>query len=134
MQVQKISKQKQPLFKSCIGKELQEKILLAKSRKLFTKEQSVILKKIEDDGLDAVLELSNKIVIIKQNGKKGVVDMMPVLSLKKENKSHDIADMSFSFTKIPLKKQSIFHIHKFLRIFNEDFNLPEKIKKAWEQL
>lgn len=135
MQVQKLDSQKYtPSFGTYLGLELQEKVILAKNRGMFSKKQLANLEKIEDDGILASLDLYKKFIIKKQNNKKGTMVAKKILILKDGTNKVDIADLSHVFEPVPNTNRVVFHINRFLSIFNDEFNLPQKIQQAWEKL
>lgn len=133
MKIQNVDHKQYISFKSHIGPELQEKILLAQKRQMFSKEQFENLQKIKNDGINAVLELTKKI-IIKKTHNKNVLEAKRIISLKSDNKSYEIMDISDVFEPVKSREKVIFHVHKFIKIFDDQFNLPLKIQQAWKAI
>lgn len=135
MNIQKIENTKYtPSFGTYFGINLQEKIMLAEKRRMLSKEQLENLNKIEDNGINAFLELADKYVVKSVNNKKGTMEVKKVLNLANEYDKIGIADVSFAYSPTAVKNRYVFHINKFLNIFNDDFNLAQKIEQAWEKL
>ena len=135
MNIQKIQNtQHKPSFGTYLGINMQEKVMLAKQRNAFSKEQLTNLEKIEEDGFIALLELYDKYVIKTVNNKKGIMTTQKVLNLVKEGHKVELADVTFAYDSTSYKNKLVFFTNKFLKIFNDDFNLAQKIEQAWEKL
>lgn len=123
-----------PAFGTYFGVNLQEKVLLAEKRHVLSNEQLTNLHKIEDNGINAILELGDKYVIKSVNNKKGTMTVKKILNLATEGNKIEVADVSFAYEPTVTKNKFIFFTNKFLNIFNDDFNLAQKIEQAWEKL
>lgn len=118
-------------FGTYLGAEFQEKVLYAKSKNIFTKEQMHNLEKIENDGLMAVIDISDKYLIHKYNNGKSAFDVLKCLTLGNGNFKTIIADLSDAYKPTSNNKKRYFFVHKFVKIFDNDFNLAEKIKQTF---
>ena len=112
---------------------MQEKILLAKQRNLFSKEQLANLAKIENDGFEALLDIAQKFVIHSSKRQKGTMRTHKQLILKDEFNKTPIADIDDIYRYIDKNKAS-FLMHKFTHLFDDSYELPQKIKIANETL
>ena len=122
-----------PSFGTYLGVNLQEKIILAQSRNAFSKEQYANLHKIEDDGKNLFLELADRYVISSVNNRKGIMKIKKVLNLTDGINKVEIADVSHAYEDSNTRNKFIFRIERFLKIFNDDFNLSQKIEQASEK-
>ncbi len=125
--------QKSPHFGTYLGVRMQEKVLLAKQRNMFSSEQLKNLERIENDGLDAVLEIVNKFKILRKKD-KGILLSNECLTIGDGHNHTAISDMNEIIVATPDKKKSYFHMHKFVKMFNDDFKLPEKIQEGFKNL
>lgn len=121
-------------FGTYLGINMQEKVLLAKQRGLFSKEQLANLEKIEEDGLDAVLDITRKYAIHSINNKKGVLKTHWQITLNKGTERTDVADVDSMYRPHTDDNKVIFMPTKFVKLFDNDFSLPEKVKAAWDYL
>lgn len=132
MQIQSV-KNNQQHFGTYLGVNMQEKILLAKHRGILSSEQLRNLSKIEDDGLNVVLEISNRYFIKKDSSNKGLLDLQKHLTLSNYRKSINIVNMKGIIEQYS-KTKDVFHMQKFIKLFNDDFNLADKIEKGYKLL
>ena len=123
-----------PSFGTYLGINLQEKIVLAQSRNALSKEQLANLRKIEENGNNLLLEIGDKFVISSVNNKKGIMKIKKVLNLTDGINKVEIADVSHAYEDSNTRNKFIFRIEKFLKIFNDNFNLDQKIEQASEKL
>ena len=121
-------------FGTYLGINMQEKVLLAKQRGLFSKEQLANLEKIEGDALDAVLEISKKYVIHSVNNKKGILETRWHLTLHNGPEKTNIVSADSIYRPTNSNNNIIFLPHKFVKLFDNDFSLAEKVKAAWNSL
>lgn len=128
MQIRKLQNSK-PSFGTYLGLNMQEKILLAKQRDILSSEQLNNLAKIENDGLNVVLEITNKYFLRKNKDNKGLLNLEKFVTLSNGRKSVDISDMK-DIIEVHAKNKNSFYMHKFVKLFNNDFDLFGKIEKA----
>ena len=134
MKIQRTENNNIPSFKTYLGLELQEKLLLAKSRSMLSREQLRNLTRIEDNGSNTVLDITKKILIKNFGTKKSSAEIKRILSLKNNTDAIEIDDLSHIYTPTPSGNQIAFNLHKFLRLFDDKFDLPSKIQQACEKL
>lgn len=132
MQVQNIKNNRQS-FGTYLGINMQEKVLLAKQRGMLTQAELNNLSKIESDDLNAVLEITNRYFIVKNKDNKGLLNFKKYLTLSNGRKSVDICDMK-GIIEAHTKNKDFFHMHKFVKLFNDDFDLAGRIEKAGKLL
>ena len=113
---------------------MQDKVMLAKQRNMFNTEQLANLVKIENDGLDAALDIATKYVIRAQGKTKGVMKLQNILALNNGFKREELYNMDNIIQSIPNTTKSYFHMHRFIKLFDDDFKLFEKIQEAWKKL
>ena len=118
-------------FGTYMGIHMQEKILLGKTRGVFSQKQLEVLTKIEEDGINAVLEITDKYKIM-CIGKKSTI--VPVKSLTLGDLYNNIVIQTLDKVYRPTNdnQRLYFNIVQFAKLFDEDFNLAEKIKKSYE--
>lgn len=121
-------------FGTYLGINLQEKVLYAKSRNMFTSEQTKNLEKIENDGFFSILEIADKYQVHRQKNGKSVIGKEKCLTLGNEVNKIVIDNLKEVFIPTPDNKQLYFNAHKFIKIFNDNYNLAEKIKLAFENI
>jgi len=121
-------------FGTYLGINLQEKVLYAKSRNMFTSEQTKNLEKIENDGFFSILEIADKYQVHRQKNGKSVIGKEKCLTLGNEVNKTVIDNLKEVFIPTPDNKQLYFNAHKFIKIFNDNYNLAEKIKLAFENI
>lgn len=122
-----------PSFGTYLGINMQEKILLAKQRNLFSQEQLANLNKIENDGIEAFLDIATKYIIHSTNKRKGTMQVHRHLVLKNDFNKTSITNVDDLYRELGNNKIS-FLMHKFTHLFDDKFALAEKIKTAWETL
>jgi len=122
-----------PKFGTYFGVNLQEKILLGKACNAFDNKQLEMITKIENDGLSTVLEISNKYKLIRKNNKKHL-DIRKHLTVSDSYNNVVIDELKGVYRPTADDKKCYFYIDRFVKIFDEEYNLAEKIKKGCEQL
>ena len=125
--------QNSPYFGTYLGLKMQDKVLLAKQRNMFSAEQLNNLERIENDGLDAVLEIVNKYKILRKND-KGIVLDNECLTISNGRNNRTISSMKDIIVPTYDKKKRYFHMNKFVKLFNDDFKLFEKIQDGFKNL
>ena len=134
MQVNKIQNNNyNPSFGTYLGINMQEKILLAKQRSSFSSKWHEVLLKLEDDGYEGVLEISDKYKITRV-GKKSTMCRFKNLTLSDLHNSVVIDSLENVYRLTENKKNFYFNMTRFLEILDEKFNLAEKVKKGYEEL
>ena len=114
-----------------MGINIQEKILLAKKRGIFTSKHFEVLSKIEDDGIEAVLDITDKYKIVRSGNKSTII---PVKSLTVSDLYNNVVIDTLGNIYRPTNdnKQLYFNVVKFAKLFDEGFNLADKIKKTYD--
>lgn len=120
-----------PSFGTYLGINLQDKILLARQRNIFTKEQLTNLEKIENDGLEVFMDIAKKYMIHPNKQGKSFMKGHQYLVLGNEVKNTVIANIDHIFRDIGNNK-AVFLMHKFTHLFDDSFALADKIKTAWD--
>ena len=121
------------LFGTSIGINMQEKILLCKSKNRFPSENNKNLLKIEDDGLPAVLEIVNKFKLKKIINKHNIPHTK-TLDLIVKGKSYTIDKLENIFTGNHNDTLLCFNCSNFAKLFSDEYNLAEKIKTAYKSI
>lgn len=131
MQIQRIENQRhKQSFGTYLGVNIQEKILLCQQRKMFTPERLKNLEKIEDDGFYAVLEITDKLLLRRSKDNKTILtDLKKVLTFNNNGKKVTVSDLNDVYEPIRKNTKYIFHTDKFMRLFDNDFDLAGKIQK-----
>jgi hypothetical protein len=130
----KINATDKTTFGTYLGLNLQEKVLLAKQRNLFSKEHLANLEKIENDGLFASLDITKTYTIHRRKNGKSII--IPTRHLTLENQASRVKIDSLNNVYVPTSDNNnvYFYIHKLIKIFSNEYNLAEKIKQAFETL
>ncbi len=122
-----------PYFGTYLGLKMQEKVLFAKQKGMFSPEQLRNLERIESDGLDAVLEIVNKYKIKKVNNKSIILNN-ECLTVGNGYKNENICELNDIVVPTSDKRLSRFLMYKFIKLFNNDFNLAEKIQAGYNKM
>ena len=122
-----------PAFGTHIGKNLQEKIALGKARGLFSNEECENLMKIENDGLPAMLDIVDKLIIKRINNKGGMV-LEKHLALLSENKDKIIIGNLGNVYKPRANNKFYFSFEQFAELFKDKYNLAGKVEEAYKKL
>ena len=120
-------------FGTSIGANIQEKILLCKSKNRFSAVNDKNLLKIEDDGLPAVLEIVNKFKLKKIINKRNIPHTK-TLDLIVKGKGYTIDKLENVFTGNHNDSILCFNCLNFAKLFSEEYNLAEKIKMTYKSI
>lgn len=133
MKINKIQNNNQnPAFGTRIGSIMQEKIALVKARSAFSLKQCDNLNKIENDGLSAVLDIVDKIIIKRVNNKSSMV-LEKQLALLSESKERVIIDVLSDVYKPRTNNKLYFSLESFAKLFSDEYNLAGKIEEAYKK-
>ena len=122
-------------FGTYYGADLANRIIMLQNKGLVSAEHLRNFEKIKNDGTELMLDISEKYKIItKNNNQKGTFTKFRFLTLSDmTGKEVILADMQDMFSSAG-KNKEVFHAHKFLKFFTDEYNLADKIKKAVEKL
>jgi len=120
-------------FGTYLGANIQDKILLCQKRNMFTPERIANLMKIEDDGLDAVLDIYDTLDIRRTQNNKALLTVKKYLTLNKQGQKTIISKMEGVIEPTSDNKKSYFRLHKFIKFFDNEFNLADKIQKIAQE-
>lgn len=122
-------------FGTYYGADLANRIIMLQNKGLVSAEHLRNFEKIKNDGSECILDVAEKYKIItKSNNKKGSFEKFRFLTLSDFSKKEVvITDMQDMFSPASSNRE-IFHAHKFLKLFTDEYNLADKIKKAVEKL
>ena len=121
-----------PTFGTQIGKNLQEKILLGKSRNFFSDEQCENLMKIENDGFPGVLDIVDKIIVKRVNNKSNIIIEKQLALLNESKEKIVISDLNNVYKPRANNKLS-FSFECFVEYFKDKYNLAGKIEEAYKK-
>ena len=116
-----------------MGLNLQEKIHLCRDKGFFNSEQTRNITKIEDDGLNVVLDIVDKYVI-KRVKNKNQLEISKCLAVISEGNKVIIDSMDQIYKRSSNNNLFNFLSHQFAKLFNDEYKLAEKIKSAYESL
>ena len=118
-------------FGTLLGTTMQKKIILCKNNNLFSAEQNAVLKEIENDGFNAILDIVDKYVVKRINNKSSF-DVYKCLAVIYENNKIVIDSMEQIFKPGKNNKFFYFFPDKFVKLFDPKNNLAGKIKSVCE--
>ena len=122
-------------FGTYYGADLANRIIMLQNKGLVSAEHLRNFEKIKNDGSELMLDITEKYkILVKGNNKKSAFVKFKFLTLSDVSGNEVvIADMQDMYTPAANNKE-IFHAHKFLKLFTDEYNLADIVKKAVEKL
>ena len=116
-----------PSFGTIFGVGLANRLMQVDERKMLNPEHIANIEKIKNDGNTFILDLTDKYKIVKKNNAKGIFKKFLYLTLSDVNgKEVELKDMTDVLTPFA-KDKNVFHISKFLKIFESEYKLADKV-------
>lgn len=122
-------------FGTYYGADLANRIIMLQNKGLVSAEHLRNFEKIKNDGSECILDVAEKYKIItRSNNKKGSFEKFRFLTLSDFSKKEVVITGMQDMFSPASSNREIFHAHKFLKLFTDEYNLADKIKKAVEKL
>ena len=135
MRVKKIQiNSNNPSFGTRLGANLREKIYVAQKNHIINVKHLQVISKIQDDGLDVVLDISDKYVI-KRSAEQSILQRNKRLTISDEQNNDIVIDnLEKVYRPTDDNQQFYFSLKNLAELFNDDYNLAEKIRNGYNKL